>query len=429
MPTCHSGYSLAFWLQITPTATAPQIFLGTSRNNVTDLQGVFVYQTETIRAERRVIVEFLFDGLSWKVPLIIQQEIWDFVVLTWSITNHRLAAYMNGEMVNSTSVGSAGSDVSKHVKLRGSFPGQVERASLYLESGALYDHVITWNRSLTDYEVKRAFQSQMNELSKITCKATDTTLNVTWQDIKRNVFNKGRQWYKVAFWRNKKRIREDHLDYSTNHYFLKDLESYASYKVRLWIEDSEVRKRVGALVCHTKEGAPPAQINGILKGYNIMLSTKGNDRYGLITVKDAEEYLVTNLKADTEYSIAVQGFTSAGIRSRRLLQSMMGKTNKVPSVTEMPKNVMAYALDWDAIQVTWTSLDRKEEVTSYEVECCSLIACTLRVVNDSESVVVKDLPQYTLFTIKVRGRNSQNAGPWKIIREVKTLGQSYYISI
>lgn len=95
----------------------------------------------------------------------------------------------------------------------------------------------------------------------------------------------------------------------------------------------------------------------------------------------------------------------------------------------MPKNIMAYALDWDAIQVTWTSLDRKEEVTSYEVECCSLIACTLRVVNDSESVVVKDLPQYTLFTIKVRGRNSQNAGPWKIIREVKTLGQSCYISI
>lgn len=166
MPACHSGYSLAFWLQITPTATAPQIFLGTSRNNVTD--GVFVYQTETMRAERRVIVEILFDGRSWKVPLIIQQEIWDFVVLTWSITNHRLAAYMNGEMVNSTSVGSNESDVSKHVKLRGgSFPGQVERASLYLESGALYDHVITWNRSLTDYEVKRAFQSQMSEFRSL----------------------------------------------------------------------------------------------------------------------------------------------------------------------------------------------------------------------------------------------------------------------
>ncbi|KAJ7388160.1 hypothetical protein OS493_039499 [Desmophyllum pertusum] len=78
--------------------------------------------------------------------------------------------------------------------------------------------------------------------------------------------------------------------------------------------------------------------------------------------------------------------------------------------------------DWDAIPGQRVDIaDRKEEVTSYEVECCSLIACTLRVVNDSESVVVKDLPQYTLFTIKVRGRNSQNAGPWKIIREVKTL--------
>lgn len=161
MPVCNSGYSLSFWLQITPNATAPQIFLGTSRNNFTDLQGIFVYQTETDRSERTVIVEFLFNGLSWRVPLKMEPEIWNFIVITWNAINSHLTAYMNGKKSNSSSSRN-GSDVSKQVKLRGSFPGQVLRASLYLESGALYDQVTTWNRTLDDYEVKRTLQLQMS---------------------------------------------------------------------------------------------------------------------------------------------------------------------------------------------------------------------------------------------------------------------------
>ena len=125
-----------------------------------------MYQTETIRTERTVIVEFLFNGSSWKVPLKIQQEIWDFIVATWNSTNGRLAAYLNGELINSSVAGNK-SDVSKHVKLRGNFPEQVPRASLYLESGALYDQVTTRNRSLNDYEVKRAFEMQMGELCSL----------------------------------------------------------------------------------------------------------------------------------------------------------------------------------------------------------------------------------------------------------------------
>ena len=166
IPVCNSGYSLAFWIKITSNATLPQIFLGTSRNNFNDLQGIFVYQTETIRTERRVIVEFLFNGSSWKVPLKIQQEIWDFIVANWNCTNGRLTAYLNGELVNS-SVAENKSDVLKHVKLRGNFPPQVPRASLYLESGALYDQFTTRNRSLNDYEAKRAFELEMGELCSL----------------------------------------------------------------------------------------------------------------------------------------------------------------------------------------------------------------------------------------------------------------------
>lgn len=62
----------------------------------------------------------------------------------------------------------------------------------------------------------------------------------------------------------------------------------------------------------------------------------GKDRYRLIAVKGGEEYLVTHLMADTEYTIAVQGFTSSGVGP--LSESAMAKTNKVPTVTGMISN-------------------------------------------------------------------------------------------
>lgn len=169
MSTCDSGFSLAFWLLIKHTATDPQIFLGTSRNNFTDLKGVFVYQNETNGTERKVIVEVILNGHSWKEPLKIQHEIWNFIVITWSTAEgreSRLATYINGGLVNS-SVVEKKSDVWKYIKLKGSFPMQVVRAKLYLESGGLYDEVITWNRSLHGYEVRRAFQSQMSKFTLI----------------------------------------------------------------------------------------------------------------------------------------------------------------------------------------------------------------------------------------------------------------------
>lgn len=95
----------------------------------------------------------------------------------------------------------------------------------------------------------------------------------------------------------------------------------------------------------------------------------------------------------------------------------------------MPKNITAFSVSWDAIQVKWAPLDRKQEVNSYEVQYCSFIDCNTMEVND-HSVLVKGLPQYTSFTIKVRGRNAKYTGPWAISRELKTLGQySYLIQI
>ena len=91
----------------------------------------------------------------------------------------------------------------------------------------------------------------------------------------------------------------------------------------------------------------------------------------------------------------------------------------------MPKNIYAAAVNWNSIQVTWTPLDRKEEVTSYEVKYCSINCSTIEVYENS--VLLKGLPQYTSFTIKVRGRNAKYAGPWKVSRELQTLGQYNYL--
>ena len=94
----------------------------------------------------------------------------------------------------------------------------------------------------------------------------------------------------------------------------------------------------------------------------------------------------------------------------------------------MPKNITAFPVSLGSIQVKWAPLDGKQEVNSYEVRYCSFIDnhCNTMEVND-HSVLVKGLPQYTSFTIKVRGRNAKYAGPWATSRELKTLGQCSYL--
>jgi len=164
------------------------------------------------------------------------------------------------------------------------------------------------------------------------------------------------------------------------------------------------------------EWSPPARKNGILQGYHIILSMMRKERYRVsTTVKDAEKYLAAHLMADTEFAITVQGFTTTGSGPP---SCKIAKTNNIPNVTA-PKNITAFPVSWHTIEVTWTPLDRKEEVTSYEVEYCSFINCSSMQVQGS-SVVVKGLTQYTSYTVKVRGRNAQNAGPW-ISTDVKTL--------
>lgn len=163
MTTCHSGYSVAFWVQIKVTATSPQILLGTSRNG-TDIHGVFVYQTEAIGKKRRLIAEIYVDGLRWNVTLTVPQEMWVFIALSWNSKDDIFSVYTNGNNV-STTAGKYGSEhlLRKYLKLIGSFPRQEVPPSLYLESGGLYDEVMTWNRSLDHLEVKRLFQAQMSK--------------------------------------------------------------------------------------------------------------------------------------------------------------------------------------------------------------------------------------------------------------------------
>ena len=116
MATCNSGYSVALWMQLRSSATSPQIMLGTSRNG-TDIHGVFVYQAEAMGRERKLGVEVFFDGLRWRVPFTVQQEIWFFVSLSWNIHSDSLSAYLNGSEVNTT-LSECGSDEDLKRRLR-----------------------------------------------------------------------------------------------------------------------------------------------------------------------------------------------------------------------------------------------------------------------------------------------------------------------
>lgn len=74
-----------------------------------------------------------------------------------------------------------------------------------------------------DLEIFSLFFS--DDLSKIKCTATRTTLNITWQAIERNVFKNGSQGYRLTVWRisNETKIIKKDLNHSSNHYFLKKL--------------------------------------------------------------------------------------------------------------------------------------------------------------------------------------------------------------
>ena len=163
MSTCHSGYSLAFWIQPNTNATSPQILLGTARNG-SEIHGVFVYQTQ-VRGNKSLIVAAHVNGLRWKAPICVSNNTWDFITLTWNVTiRDKLRVYLNGNKVKlSLDKNVSDRPLEKLLKLRGSFPGKRVPASLYLESGGFYDEVMTWNRSLKEPEVKRLFQSQMSK--------------------------------------------------------------------------------------------------------------------------------------------------------------------------------------------------------------------------------------------------------------------------
>lgn len=174
MSTCTSGYSLAFWIQPNTNATSPQILLGTSRNG-SEIHGVFVYQTQ-VSGNKSLIVEAHVNGLRWKAPGLVLKSTWDFITLTWNVTTReKLRVYLNGIKVKQSLDKNVNDyrPLKKLLKLRGSFPGKRVPASLYLESGGLYDEVMTWNRPLKEHEVKRLFQSQMSKfLSSAYSKST-----------------------------------------------------------------------------------------------------------------------------------------------------------------------------------------------------------------------------------------------------------------
>ncbi|XP_068676756.1 latrophilin-like protein LAT-2 isoform X2 [Montipora foliosa] len=436
MTACNSGYSVALWLQINLKSTSPQIFLGMARNR-TEIEGIFVYQSDNEEMpddRRRLFVEVIMPGRVWRIPFTVLQELWFFITISWNRTKDCLSVYINGTKVNSTSGEYGNGDsILPRLRLQGFSPRKPVPPSPYLESGALYDEFMTWNTSLGHSHVKKLFQGQMNKLSQIKCTTTATELNVTWQTVKRKIFKNNNWGYRVRVWNEQQNVSKD-LDSSVHQYFLTRLVPFAAYKVHVF----RGGRRIGTLVCHTKEGvptkvqhltvtaqnstsllvqwSPPAQINGRLLGYNL---TVKNESFRRVVTAKYCFYLFTDLNPNTLYEIHVQSYTAAG-GGPQPPPHKQAATKKIPKVTETPQNLTVIALSWNTMKVTWTPLDDKEEVGLYEVNYCLLDIC--HSLFELRSLVeINDLSQYTTYSVTVRGSNKKFAGPWQVSRHVRTL--------
>ena len=73
--------------------------------------------------------------------------------------------------------------------------------------------------------ILKSFFFFSDNLSKIKCTATSTTLNITWQAVEKNVFKSEIQGYRLTISRisNETKIIKQNLSHSSNHYFLKNL--------------------------------------------------------------------------------------------------------------------------------------------------------------------------------------------------------------
>ncbi|XP_068726850.1 adhesion G protein-coupled receptor L2-like isoform X2 [Montipora capricornis] len=375
MTACNSGYSVALWLQINPKSTSPQIFLGMARNR-TEIEGIFVYQSDNEDESRRLCVEVIMPGRVWRIPFTVLQELWYFITISWNRTKDCLSVYINGKKVNSTSGEYGNGDsILPRLRLHGLSTRKRVPPSPYLESGALYDEFMTWNTSLGHSHVKKLFQVQMNKLSNIKCTTTATELNVTWQSIKRKIFKKNNWSYRVRVWNEQQNVSKD-LDSSVHQYFLTRLVPFAAYKVHVF----RGGRRIGTLICHTKEGvptrvqhltvtaqnstsllvhwSPPAQINGRLLGYNLTIENKSFRR--VVTVKYCF-YLFTDLNPNTLYEIHVQSYTAAG-GGPQPLPRKQAATKKIPKVTVEAPTAM-YCEAELLKNISWTRTFKGETVT------------------------------------------------------------------
>ena len=65
-----------------------------------------------------------------------------------------------------------------------------------------------------------------DDLSEIKCTATNTTLNITWQAVEKNVLKNEIQGYRLRVWsilNESEIIKQKNLSRLSTHYFLKNL--------------------------------------------------------------------------------------------------------------------------------------------------------------------------------------------------------------
>ncbi|XP_067028627.1 adhesion G protein-coupled receptor L4-like isoform X1 [Acropora muricata] len=255
----------------------------------------------------------------------------------------------------------------------------------------------------------------------VKCSTTATELNVTWKNMIKGTFKNDTRGYKVVVRRNKERVEVKNLNSSSHHYFLNRLVPFSSYKVTV-----RAGRRVGYVVCRTKEGvptrvqnltvsaqsessllvewSPPAQINGRLLGYNLTVIKQGSI-LRVIPVKYSVRYLLTNLTSNTMYKIQVFSYTAEG-RSPSAHVTGIGARTKAARAIEFPQSHSG-----NTLEVTWTTFNNLEEEETCDVEHCTGSQC--RNFKGNSSLVVNNLSQYTTHLVKVRGRKV-SAGPWKV---------------
>ena len=155
---CKAGFTVYFtvWVKLSNSSTSREYLLGTGGLH-TCRNGFLIYVVSDYKRGLYMNVDVVADNKLWRTKFPVQVSSWNYVTVTWDLTNG-LKTYVNGSLQGKSKLYSS---INFTKKGEAQFTlGKVNNAHRY--SSASFDEIALWEQVLHPVEIKKIFYGSTN---------------------------------------------------------------------------------------------------------------------------------------------------------------------------------------------------------------------------------------------------------------------------